>query len=302
MIAFKESPVVLTDGAIETRAVYEFHRDLTDFEVFTMLGDDDGRRILTEIYRSYADVAKRYDLPMQIGTPTWRASRNWTSDVASVNEQAARLVRDATAATGATVIVAGVLGPSSDGYDPAAALSLEDAHAYHREQAWALASAGADLLYAPTFPAIDELHGAARAMGEAKLPFALGPMLHPNGTMMDGTSLADAIARIDADATARPWHYMLSCLYPTNAATALESLFRAAPAHAHRVVGLKANGSPLPAESLDGSTTLQTSDPEVFARDMWGVAQNFGLHVLGGCCGTGVSHIEAIARASPAAR
>ncbi|MBV8117576.1 MAG: homocysteine S-methyltransferase family protein [Candidatus Eremiobacteraeota bacterium] len=295
MIAFKESPLVLTDGAIETRAVFEFHRDLANFEVFTLLGDARGREIITEIYASYADIAKRYGYPMQLGTPTWRASRNWTNDVAAVNEQAVQLVRDAAGARGATVIIAGEIGPSKDGYDPSGALSLDDAHAYHREQTRALAASGSDILFAPTFPAIDELHGAARAMAETKLPFAVAPMVRPDGMMMDGTPLAEAIARLDADPAARPWQYMLGCLYPTHAATALETLFRAAPSLAHRVVGLKANGSPLPAESLDGSTTLQTTEPDVFARDMWAVAENFGLHVLGGCCGTDVRHIESIA-------
>lgn len=295
MIVFKE-PFVLTDGAIETRAVYEFHRDLEDFEVFTLLGDAEGRQILQTIYASYAQIAARFGLPMQLGTPTWRASRKWTSDVAGVNQQAVALVRDAAASAGARVVIAGVIGPHSDGYDPSNALPPDEAFAYHRGQAATLASAGVDLLFAPTFPAIDELHGAARAMAQTSLPFAVAPMLHADGTMMDGTSLADAIGRLDADAAARPWHYMLGCLYPTHAATALESLFRQAPALAHRVVGLKANGSQRPAESLDGSATLETTPPDQFARDLWECAQNFGLHVLGGCCGTDVRHIEAVAK------
>ncbi len=292
---FKESPLVLTDGAIETRAVYEFHRDLTDLEVFTLLGDAQGREILHTIYSTYAQIAAKFNVPMQLGTPTWRASRNWTGDVAEVNAQAVALVREVASSTGARVVIAGVIGPSSDGYDPSGALNTEDAVTYHREQASALASAGVDLLYAPTFPVTDELQGAARAMSEMKLPFAVAPMLHADGKMPDGTTLAAAIARLDEDAAARPWHYMLGCLYPTHAATALESLFRSAPALAHRVVGLKANGSPLPPESLDGSTTLQTTAPDVFARDLWECAQNFGLHVLGGCCGTDTRHIEALA-------
>lgn len=292
---FKEAPLVLTDGAIETRAVYEFHRDLAEFEVFTLLGDAQGRDILREIYATYAAVGKRHDLPMQLGTPTWRASRNWTNDVTQVNHDAVRLLREVANASGARIILAGVIGPSGDGYDPSSALGVEDAFSYHREQADALAAAGVDLLYAPTFPALDELHGAARAMAQTKLPFAVAPMLRPDGTMMDGTPLATAIARLDEDLEARPWHYLLGCLYPTHAATALESLFRSNPALAHRVIGLKANGSPVPAESLDGSITLETTDAQTFARDMWQVAQTFGLHVLGGCCGTDVRHIEAIA-------
>ena len=119
-------------------------------------------------------------------------------------------------------------------------------------------------------------------MSETKLPFALAPMVHPDGIMMDGTPLATTIARLDSDPAARPWHYMLGCLYPTHATTALESLFRSAPQLAHRVIGLKANGSPLPPESLDGSVVLETTEPKQFARDLWECARNFELHVLRG--------------------
>ena len=114
--------------------------------------------------------------------------------------------------------------------------------------------------------------------------------------MMDGTPLALAIERIDEDPAARPWHYMLGCIYPTHAAQALERLFRSAPDLAHRVVGLKANGSPLPPVILDKSERLERTTPEIFARDVLACANDFGLSVVGGCCGTDASDIEAIAQ------
>jgi S-methylmethionine-dependent homocysteine/selenocysteine methylase len=78
------------------------------------------------------------------------------------------------------------------------ALNAEDAFAYHCEQAATLAVQNVDLLYAPTFPALPELCGVARAMAQTGRPYALAPMLHPDGTMLDGTPLAEAIASIDA--------------------------------------------------------------------------------------------------------
>ncbi len=295
MILYKESPFVLTDGAIETRAVYEFGRVLGDAETFSLLADDDGQRILREIYRSYAAVGVKYDLPMQLGTPTWHASARYTSEVERVNREATVLVREAAAETGVRAAVAGVIGPAGDGYDPRGALSCEEAQAYHAEQARALAAAGVDLLHAQTFPAIEELHGAARACGETKQPFALAPMLRADGTMMDGTPLVDAIARIDADPLARPWHYMLGCIAPAHAQSALAALFRGAPHLAHRVVGIKANPSDRPPEELDAATRVERIASDAFADEVMEVAQTFGLHVVGGCCGTDVRDIEAIA-------
>src|SRR5207247_8113823 len=89
---------------------------------------------------------------------------------------------------GTRIILAGVIGPASDGYAADEALSTKDAFAYHREQADVLARSDVDLLYAPTFAAFSELYGVARAMAETGRPYALAPMLHPDGTMLDGTS------------------------------------------------------------------------------------------------------------------
>jgi homocysteine S-methyltransferase len=116
----------------------------------------------------------------------------------------------------ARIILAGVIGPASDGYESREALSAEDAFAYHRDQADVLSGLDVDLLYAPTFPAFSELSGVARAMAETGRPYALAPMLHPNGTMLDGTPLADVITRIDAEISPIPRHYMIGCLSRTN--------------------------------------------------------------------------------------
>jgi len=172
--------LTLTDGGIETRIIYEFKYAIDDFESFELLEDESGRDILRQIYQSYADVGVRNGLPVQLGTPTWRASRKWTKDVVRVNAAAVELVREvAQHASGTRIIVAGVIGPASDGYASGEALNAEDAFAYHCEQAETLAERNVDLLYAPTFPALSELYGVARAMAQTGRPYALAPMLLP---------------------------------------------------------------------------------------------------------------------------
>jgi S-methylmethionine-dependent homocysteine/selenocysteine methylase len=177
-----------------------FKRPIGEFEVYQLLADEAGRDILRRIYQSYPQVALRYGLPIQLGTPTWRASRRWTKDVGSVNAAAVELLRAVRQQfADAWIILAGVIGPASDSYATDEALSTDAAFAYHRDQADVLAGLDVDLLYAATFPAFSELSGVARAMAETGRPYALAPMLHPNGRMLDGTPLADAIARIDAE-------------------------------------------------------------------------------------------------------
>jgi len=201
--------ITLAGDGIETRIIYEFKRPIGDFEAYKLVRDEAGRDILRRIYRGYAEVAARHGLSIQLGSPTWRASRKWTRDVESVNASAVELLRAVMQQfAGVRIILAGVIGPASDGYATDEALSANAAFAYHREQADVLAGLDVDFLYAPTFPAFSELSGVTRAIAETGRPYALAPMLHPNGTMLDGTPLADAIARIDAEIAPAPRHYM----------------------------------------------------------------------------------------------
>src|SRR5262249_20356344 len=231
-------------------------------------------------------------------TPTWRASGKWTKDIKSVNAAAVELLRTIMQQfASARIILAGVIGPASDGYATEQALSSDAAFAYHRDQATVLAGLDVDLLYAPTFPAFSELSGVTRAMAQTGGPYALAPMLRPNGTMFDGTPLADAIVRIDAEISPAPRHYMIGCLYPTHAQTALRALRASRPDLVQRVRGLKANASPLSSEKLDKLDHLATTDVRVWARDELVCAREFNLAILGGCCGTDERYIEALARA-----
>jgi S-methylmethionine-dependent homocysteine/selenocysteine methylase len=291
--------ITLTDGGIETRIIYEFKRQIGDFEAYKLLGDEAGRDILRRIYQGHAQIAVRYGLPIQLGTPTWRASRKWTKDVEGVNAAAVELLRTIMRQfSGARIILAGVIGPASDGYATDKALSADAAFAYHCDQADILAGLDVDLLYAPTFPAFSELSGVARAMAQSGRPYALSPMLHPDGTMLDGTSLADAITRIDAEISPRPEHYMIGCLYPTHAQTALKALSTVRPTLLNRVRGIKANASPLLPEELDKLNHLAAANVHVWVRDELTCAREFNLSILGGCCGTDERYIEALAKAA----
>lgn len=296
------APVLLTDGAIETRLIYEFGLPTPDFAAFVHLFTAEGRAALSAIYRGYLEVAAESGLPMQVGTPTWRAhpdalARQGFSapgDLARINAAAFALLaglRDELGLAG-RVLIAGVIGPRGDGYDPAGAPDAAEAAAYHAAQAGVLAWLGVDLLYAPTFASAAELEGVARACAAAGRPYVLAPVVDAAGMMPDGTPLAAAVARVDGQVSPGPEHFLLGCVHPDR----VDEVARtgALPAHA-RMAGVKANAADLPPEALDRLDHLVGDTPDVFAAAMLGLRRH-GLRVLGGCCGTTDAHIRAIAR------
>jgi len=297
----ERAPIVLTDGGIETRLIYEFGLPLPDFASFLALFSDEGRVALTAIYRGYMQIALDHDLPMQVGTPTWRAHAEGLARqgfagaeaIAQVNGEAVDFLMGLRRMLGAEdkVFIAGVLGPRHDGYDPQGAPNAAEAEAYHAPQAQALAAAGVDLLYAPTFASAEELMGVARASAATGLPYALAPVIGPDGRLPDGMPLAQAIAAVDEGAWPQPLQYLIGCVHPTRFA---EAAATSAWPRLPRVQGLKANASTLPPEELDKLDHLEEGKPEAFAELMAGLHAR-GFRVLGGCCGTSDAHIRALA-------
>jgi S-methylmethionine-dependent homocysteine/selenocysteine methylase len=292
---------ILTDGGIETRIMFETDLEMDpDVQVAAMVFDSKGGPALRSIYASYIAAAREFELPVVIGTPTFRASPNFVrraglggeDEVRKLNAGAARMHRELREHTGeADVFIAGVIGPSGDAYTPGEALHAADAASYHRTAAEALAGAGVDFLFAPTFPAVEEALGAALAMGATGLPYVVSFVLGHEGRVLDGTRLADAVARIDEGASPRPLYYSISCVYPTVAERALA----AADGHAERIAELKANGSPLPTAELVRLDHLETAQPDEFAELLWSVHRAHpSLRVLGGCCGTDDRHMRAL--------
>ncbi len=291
--------LVLTDGGVETRLMYEPGVDMDpDVQVAALVGDAGGEALLRGVYAGYVSAAGAHGLPVVIGTPTFRASRNplerstlaGERSVDDLNAAAVAMQRDiATAATAAPVFVAGVLGPAGDAYLPDEALDQEQAARYHREQAESLARAGVDLLFAATFPSVGEAAGVAEAMAATGLPGVVSFVLSASGQVLDGSPLDLAVEHVDQ--VAAPSWFSLSCVHPSVAHRALHQ----ATAADARVREVKANASALTPDELVRQDHPVGDEPEVWATAMWALHEDFGVPVLGGCCGTDDRHIERLA-------
>jgi len=261
--------------------------------------DERFRGVLADIHRGYLQIGLAHGLPMLLQTDTWRATAArveasaWNG--ADLNRANADLVQEIARegrASGGTVLVGGLLGPAGDAYAPAEALAADAARRYHAPQADGLADCGVDLLVCATLPAFSEAIGLAQAMGATGLPYLVGFVVRPTGRLLDGTSLADAVATIDDHADPPPTAYILNCVHPRVADAALD----ASPGVADRAVGLLANTSARDPDELDSLVGLETAEPEPFAREVVDVGYKHDLTLLGGCCGTDDGHIAEIAR------
>jgi len=291
---------ILTDGGIETRVMFEAGLPLDPHVgVARMLGESRSRAVLRGIYSSYVTTAREHALPLVLGTPTFRASPRWVeaaglpaSAVATLNADAVAFDREIVASVGhRPVFIAGVVGPAGDAYTPGDCLGAQAAERYHRAQVDALAHAGVDFLFAPTFPAVAEALGAARALGATTLPYVVSWVLGADGRVLDGTALHDAVARLDDETVPAPLYHALNCVHPTVAHRSIAAM----PASVRpRVRELKANGCALTPAELVRLDHAVSDPPDDFADAMVALRADFGLQVLGGCCGTDDRHMRAL--------
>jgi homocysteine S-methyltransferase len=157
-----------------------------------------------------------------------------------------------------------------------------------------LQATNVDLLFAATLPALSEAMGIGLLFSQTDKPYVLSFVIRGNGTLLDGTRLDDAIARIDDTVARAPLGYFINCVHPSIVLQA------AASPHAttlrDRFIGFQANTSPLSPAELDGIDQLQTAPPESFARQVISAGRQCRMAVLGGCCGTDTRHIAQIAQ------
>jgi len=223
----------VTDGGLETDLIFHFDADLPEFAAFPLVEDEDGRALLTRYYDGYAAIAAQAGVGLLLEAPTWRANPDWAAKVGydlaaldRVNRASVELMQGLREKyereLGLTEVkVGGLTGPRGDGYVAGEDADSDEAAEYHAHQARAQTAAGADLMTALTFTGAGEAIGFVRAVRDAGVPVAVGFTVETDGRLPDGTTLRDAIARVDA--AAAPDYYVVNCAHPTHVAPGLAS-------------------------------------------------------------------------------
>lgn len=238
-------------------------------------------------------------------TNTFQSSRlrlaEWglADHTAELNTAAARLARSAAdrfaAQDGRPRYVAGSLGPtgklpSSD--DPALSdITFDELSDIFCEQAGALIAGGVDVLLVETSvdilevkAALDGIRRAQQAAG-SRVAVQAQIFLDLSGRMLLGTEVPAVIATLEA---------MPVDVIGLNCSTGPEHMREAIQylcAHSRLPISCIPNAG-LPLE-VDGET-VYPMQPEPFARILAEFVAEYGVGVVGGCCGTTPAHIRAL--------
>ena len=292
----------LTDGGIETDMIFNKGIDLPCMSAIVLLRSMEGRKALEAYYRPYLDLAKRARTGFVLESASWRASPDWAPELGITQQELDELnvaavsllarLRDEYAGPDLPIVISGCLGPRGDGYDPGRIMSVEEAQKYHSHQAAVLAEAGADMLAAITMTNVNEAIGIVRAARELDVPVAISFTVETDGTLPTGDALSEAIIAVDAATVSYASYFMINCAHPTHFAPVLEG----GGAWVSRVRGVRANASRCSHAELDAMTELDAGDPDELGKLYQALREQLpNLNVLGGCCGTDLRHVTAIA-------
>jgi homocysteine S-methyltransferase len=299
----KTASFALSEGSVYER----LRRDPSvEFDPYifhaSLIYDERTRQVLAGVHREYMDVAQKYQLPMLVTTDTWRASQE-RIDLSKfkgqkVNQDNVQFMKDLRAEyreNAQPIFVVGQIGPRGDAYKPEQALSKFQAESFHHAQLEAFAETGVDLIFAATLPALTEAQGIAVAMSKFDLPYMLSFVIRPEGTLLDGTPLGEAMDIIDNSVSTPPTGYAVNCVHPKIFASGMSALEGQKKMYSRRILSYQANTANLRPEEIDGSVELIAEEPSVLADLMVDSYQSFRTLFMGGCCGTDTRHIEQLA-------
>ncbi|MDZ4139304.1 MAG: homocysteine S-methyltransferase family protein [Erythrobacter sp.] len=296
--------IFLTDAGLETDIMFNHGIDLPSFASITLLASANGVSALESYFRGFLDLAARKKCGIVLESATWRASPDWAEplgltrqELGALNTAAIamlkRLQKEYQAAVPA-IVISGCIGPRGDGYDPGRIMGVEEARAYHAHQIELLASAHADQITAITMTNVPEAIGIALAASAVNVPVAISFTVETDGRLPTGEGLSEAIAAVDQATAEYPAYYMINCAHPSHFGSVLEN----GADWVRRIRGVRANASRCSHAELDVMTELDRGDADELATEYRELRQRFPqLTVLGGCCGTDLSHVAAIAEA-----
>lgn len=301
--ALETYETIVENGPLGTRLQYDYKFNLgPDMATFDLIERADGQRALQEIYEGDIDVAQKKHCPIIVNAATYRASKNHlasrglnnTQDIRRINRLCIdfiKQIRDSYQHLSAPIFIAAPLGSMYDAYSAQNSPDIEVAKQYHQEQMDIFKEAGVDFVNIVTLPSLSEALGIALAAQESNIEYTIGFVLNKDGKLLDGTSLDEAIRKIDDQTVRKPVGYLITC---THSSTITKLLMEDNSENYNRLIGVQANGSDLSLSQLNKLEKPMADAPEDFARDIAILKNKFNWKIIGGCCGTSREHLDAL--------
>ncbi|MGI6656005.1 MAG: homocysteine S-methyltransferase family protein [Desulfobulbus sp.] len=257
---------------------------------------------IVELHRSFVEAGA-----MVLETNTFGANRVVLAEygladrVAEINEAAVAHAREAIGGK-ADTYVAGSIGPGTK-LPSLGHISVQELADAYAEQIRALVRAGADMLIIETCQDLLQIKAALTTcftileeLGSTA-PVMVSVTIERTGTMLVGSDIAAAAVTFEPYPL---FSFGLNCATgPTDMESHIRYLSQNWPG---RISCVPNQGLP---EVLDGKTCYPLT-PEAYAEQMKRFVTEYGVSVVGGCCGTTPQHtrvlVEALAGVRPARR
>ncbi len=254
----------------------------------------DSAKILFDIHSAYFQAGSDAVITNTFGANEFSLSRYKLADkIVEINKAGAKIARDAA---GQDRYVLGDIGPSGEFLEPIGNIKPEELIAAYSKQAEALLIGGVDGFIIETMSAVDEISAVIQAVRSVcgKLPvfasMAFDKISDGFRTSMgvDVSTAVSAMLEAGADAvgfncgTVSLGDYEILAREYVAVARALKEDI---PIYAEPNAG---------EPELDSGRAVYRILPEDFALTIEEI-YSAGVHIIGGCCGTGPEHIKAIA-------
>ncbi len=297
---------VLTYTGMETDLIFTQGVDLPRFASFPLLKTASGRSHLRRYCTELITLGAQHDLGVVLESPTWVANADRAAPLHydadglyQANIDAVQLLQEVREAhSQIPILISGNVGPRADAYAPASQMSAAEATRYHTAQIGALAHSAADQVTAYTLSYAAEAIGIVTAARAHALPVVISFTVETDGTLPCGETLDAAIRQVDAATDSYARGFMINCAHVTHFAATLTQAQNAP--WVQRLTGIVANASRCSHAALENATTLDDGNPAEFGVQMAALHRQFSqLTVLGGCCGTDMRHLAALAQSLP---
>ena len=180
------------------------------------------------------------------------------------------------------ILIAGSMAPLEDCYRPDLVPADAELHYEHVELAERLAVAGVDFLLVETMNTIREAYAACAAALATGKEAIVSFVCNPDGTLLSGETLADAVKSLSE---LKPAGFSINCVSPRHMDKAISSLTSHLPSTMPGSIVAVYGNIGNPESDVHGWEFTHDVSEEQYASHSaeW---VRMGASIIGGCCGT----------------